>query len=623
MRLAVLLLAAASSATALQPSKSAASVRPPLRAQSARDAVVQESSVKYDHRKDLETLLRGGPSSAEEFTTLLKNVASVKERVRGSLNRVERQQLARLTLSNERTLDLSASSFSSRIWALGTLGCDMDDLLTAVPQSSPEQLQSLISSFAASSDSIDLQRLLAGLSKLGMSYRALPAAQKEQLYALLLAERQISPREVASLAFFLGGMVKTAAGSKRKETSKAVAAEGLSEEGEATLPPHVLQALLGRLEATLPQMTSQGVVSSLSGLENFGLTWATMSPGLCSGLEQQLMLMNQSPIYSPDESCSFLLSLVGLKATLPTLSIGVVQALLGSIERLLPRLRAKQVVNVVWALGKMNYQWVLEGGGKREEGEGEGEGVAALGVQTALVTKIISMQPALPSSPSTLSLSLFDLESLYVGLGLMNMPAHSLPEGALSGLLALTARSVPTMNIFGVCNVLFGLARIHGAGNYFEHSGSSSSSSSSSSSFNDGCSADVLLGVDLAQALLTRSSALLHTFLPEQLGTVLWALGSLGFTKDGKLVPPPVQDRLQAVMSRVLCKLPVRGAAYGLWGLAKMGFKWNDFERACCSLEGGAPGTRVVSLSLALGPFRCFLVLGCCSCCLCCLLTAS
>ena len=161
-----------------------------------------------------------------------------------------------------------------------------------------------------------------------------------------------------------------------------------------------------------------------------------------------------------------------------------------------------------------------------------------------------------------------------------------------------------------------------------------------------------MLDPALSAALFARASELLHTFLPEQLGSVLWALGSLGYSKRHGAVPaaaavgtatatatasaaaaqsgrattvhtptqPPAQplkpgsqlstpqgqQRLQAVVSRMLPRLPVRGAAYCLWGLARMGFEWEDLRQPCCSLERGAPGECLASLLACL--LACLLV---------------
>jgi len=223
---------------------------------------------------------------------------------------------------------------------------------------------------------------------------------------------------------------------------------------------------------------------------------------------------------------------------------------------------------------------------------------------------------------STLSLSggsLFDLESMFVGLGLMQVPATALPNAALSNLLALVARGLSSMNIFCLDNVLFGLARMHtgsepgginlsvnvnvyvnmnvngdGYGDLDSFAIESASGSVESADANalvgqpQHPKAAGRLGGSLSETILDYTLGKLHTFLPEQLGSVLWALGSVGFVKTG--MTPAAQQRLQAVISRMLLGLPVRGAAYCLWGLAKMGFTWADMSIPCVSIPNGKPG---------------------------------
>ena len=115
------------------------------------------------------------------------------------------------------------------------------------------------------------------------------------------------------------------------------------------------------------------------------------------------------------------------------------------------------------------------------------------------------------------------------------------------------------MNIFCTYNVLWGLARM-------------------------GVSISTL-GASLSSAVLDRTISILHTFLPTQYGDVIWSLGALGFKKED--LSPVMSDRLLAVLSRVYGKLHVRAAAYTLWGLSKMGFRWENMKVRTRSLAGG------------------------------------
>ena len=116
------------------------------------------------------------------------------------------------------------------------------------------------------------------------------------------------------------------------------------------------------------------------------------------------------------------------------------------------------------------------------------------------------------------------------------------------------------MNIFCLYNTLWGLARMR-------------------------VDKHAHLGPELTALLLQRTLSLLHAFLPEQYGDVVWSLGSLGVSKED--FTTVTSDRLLAGLSRVYGKLHVRAAAYTLWGLQKMGFVWGDLRKTARSLVGG------------------------------------
>ena len=192
---------------------------------------------------------------------------------------------------------------------------------------------------------------------------------------------------------------------------------------------------------------------------------------------------------------------------------------------------------------------------------------------------------------AAVDVKLFDLESIFVGLGLMQvkqsgtcrlsqlfpMSTFALIElhficmmtqqvnfEGLSGstqefLLSNVERHLAGMNIFCTYNVLWGLARM---GVSVSH-----------------------IGSPLSCSILEKVVTVLHTFLPTQYGDVIWSLGSIGFKKTD--LSPVMSDRLLAVLSRVYGKLHVRAAAYTLWGLSKMGFQWEEMKMRTRSLAGG------------------------------------
>ncbi len=160
-------------------------------------------------------------------------------------------------------------------------------------------------------------------------------------------------------------------------------------------------------------------------------------------------------------------------------------------------------------------------------------------------------------------------------------------SGDNSGSIGSSGRR--KVNIFFLYNTLWGLARM----------GSSASALDVQYAdiFDDATKASSMRGsvrntFDEAQPLswLLFNSAVrqLHSFLPEQYGGVIWALGALGYSLrdqspgDGENMENidrstmntgneqgevSARIRVLAVLGRVLPKLNVRSAAYVLWGL--------------------------------------------------------
>ena len=108
-----------------------------------------EPATRYDYRRDLMSILQGGPMQVEDFTALLKDVASKRDRV--ALGAHERQQLLRLVAAF--TPVLSADTFSSCVWALGTLGCSVRDVPSVLTVAGAPPLADTRSGSSSSSSS--------------------------------------------------------------------------------------------------------------------------------------------------------------------------------------------------------------------------------------------------------------------------------------------------------------------------------------------------------------------------------------------------------------------------------------------------------------------------------------
>ena len=138
-------------------------------------------------------------------------------------------------------------------------------------------------------------------------------------------------------------------------------------------------------------------------------------------------------------------------------------------------------------------------------------------------------------------------------------PSHNQAHLITNVIISLCCLTSTQMNIFCLYNTLWGLARMK-------------------VDTND-------LGPELTALLLQSTMTILHSFLPEQYGDVMWSLGTLGITKRD--FTSASSDRLLAILSRVYGKLHVRAAAYTLWGLHKIGYVWGDMRKMTRSVVGG------------------------------------
>lgn len=156
-------------------------------------------------------------------------------------------------------------------------------------------------------------------------------------------------------------------------------------------------------------------------------------------------------------------------------------------------------------------------------------------------------------------MSEFDLESIFVGLGLLDFEFLSFTPETRVHLLSLVNKYVERMNIFCMHNVLWGMARMKC---HIKHQ-----------------------DPQLSSKLLNRTVDILHTFLPSHFSDVFWAFGTLGIVRED--MESEVQDRLLAIVSRIFFKLNNREAVFTLWGLSKMGFSWLSISHPTKSLPNG------------------------------------
>ena len=304
-------------------------------------------------------------------------------------------------------------------------------------------------------------------------------------------------------------------------------------------------------------------------------------------------------------------------------------------------LGSRELANVIWALGKLDFDFSLSsdtgdvgtegihinigtvGGVSIERGTLNDKGLESKELFCAALLHRLSEVSG--------SLSAFDFESVAVGLGLMqvNWAGNGQQNYNIWRLLAgEREREGDKVNIFFLHNVLWGLAR----------SGATTTALDRDLGLKgeEGINNRQGKGLSLSDVLFRATLNRFHSFLPEQFGDVVWALGELGYDLNdlddlnlatdsdlglgrvvegeeegeeeaergdrstyNKLNPlPPPKTRMLAILGRVLPKLGVHAVVYSLLGLSRMGLTWEkDFLIETRSLPTPLKGGRDNSVS--------------------------
>jgi hypothetical protein len=521
----------------------------------------------------------------EEFVSTLKLWASK----RTVLTREEKLTLIDSTLAHMDSL--GADLLSSCVWSLGIIGYSIDQQASSFSSSSFKTTEGKsLNSYSKGGNAIRLSggvisklvahiervasttqnteilcRVIGGMSKMGYQWADLPKSVKSAVIELLSGYNDMATattgssdvaaavhgKDIAIICYTLGQLK-----AKKRDVSK----KGLT-------------GLLNTLKGSLQDhsMTNQGIVNSLNGLQRLGLSWDEELAEV-TGLHENILKASTKALITmrQDEVCSLLHSLANLRASWNrSLPAELRVALSEELMKHAPTLNNREIANIYWALGKVHYSYVA--GGTLEERLGE----------------------ALRRRAHTFNQ--FDVESTFVGLGLMEAPYTSLPSEAQKSLLGKMSSQVDSMNIFKLYNVLWGMARV-------------------------GISIDSpVLSQETSRKLWTKTVSVFHTFLRRHYGDVMWALGSLGYRLDdlsaddivngnGVISNEKDRGRILAILTRVFSNFDTREAAYVLWGLGRMGIRWeSDMSSETQSIEEGdtvAPMAKVVSLYLKRQKFR-------------------
>lgn len=436
------------------------------------------------HTSSSSSSLYGGMNNTE-FAAAIKTMASR----RTTLTTAQKTELARHffavlpSLEKEQRCDC--------IWAMGTLSITSFE---SPGSSSGESASSLLLSVLDEhiEDRKQLLKVYSGLCKLGIQWSQVSEGHRAHFANIFMSMKAVEsdPKETSILLYTLGHM------GFRKENANE----------------DQLNALLFSASESIFDMNVQGLANMLTGMAKIGFTWRELSEQLMQAISSHSAALLPR---AHDEELTYLLnSLALLKAQWKELGEDFISAASSGLIRAAGTFKIREVSNALWFLGKLNAS----------------PGRDLLETLLSVLTKEAhQVQP-------------FDLESLFVGLGLMEISFKSLESDLRRTLLKSLDLHLDTLNIYGVSNALWGLARMGAHRSDFSPA--------------------------LSRHLLERTVFILHTFLPTQLGDVLWSLGSLGYYWQE--IDVAAQDRVLAVVSRVFGKLHVRAAAYALWGLGKV-----------------------------------------------------
>lgn len=498
-----------------------------------------------------------------KFVATLKLWASK----RAMLTSEEKLTLIDSTLSHME--HLSADLLSNCVWSLGVIGYSIDWSSNSKDNTEVMMLSdNVISNMMSQIDRVTsaplsteiLCRVIGGLSKMGYQWSALPVSLKGAAIDLLVSYSE-KPKELTN-----GEETTAAVHLKGKDIAIMCYTLGQLKARKRDVGKQGLRGLLNGLKSALHErsVTNQGLVNSLNGLQRMGLSWDDDLPA-SSGLRSEIIHAAIEAVESmrQDEVCSLLHSLANLRASWSDSLPNVLQtSLSNALEKHAPTLNNREIANAHWALGKLHYPYAS--GGKLEHI-----------LSSMLVRRAHTFNQ-------------YDVESTFVGLGLMRASFADLPSEAQAGLLGKVGAQADTMNIFELYNILWGMARV-------------------------GITIDSpALSEETARKLWERTIAVFHTFLRRHYGDVMWALGSLGFSFDAarerQWVTENNKQRLLAILTRVFVNFDTREAAYALWGLARMGVSWDgDMSKETLSTEKGvsvAPMAKIVALYLKRQQFR-------------------
>jgi hypothetical protein len=557
--------------------------------------------------EDLAEIMENVHTEAQLFSLHIKQMASQKVH----LNNEEKRRL--LTDGVTLMLDMEGETLASTIWSLGVLGCVVDDFnhsksklienntrktkkrssaknknksksdnmnnnaAATQPSLLLQSLNEHVGRASHRADFVNLCRVLVGISKMGYTWSSLPKLTRERVVDLLTNadKERLTDKDISIICYTLG-QLKAVPQLHRNSEMSTNSFSINSKEGLASptsdnvvdlymesvdLPFDAVHGLLRAVYSNMPNMNNIGFVNSLHGLSNLSLKWRDFEmllhgfqDRLCAVAETKLHQLHGNEVINYTEVCSLLQSLALMKTSWRELPLSMQLALIDGIRMHLKMMGNREVANVFWSLGKLDYPY--------------GEYVQLNNdLCQALQSKVFTMK-------------YFDMESVFVGLGLMQVKYKEIDMSLREDLLSQVDSLLDSMNIFCLYNVLWGLARM-------------------------GAHVDIL-GPRLSKRLWNRTMEVMHAFLIPQYGDVVWSLATLGYSfqprsngnndnngaanvaKVSQMQEEKDKFRLLAILTRIYPRLHARPTAYVLWGLSKMDVHWDcDMMQSTRSLADG------------------------------------
>ena len=433
-------------------------------------------------------------------------------------------QVDKLSLINEFLDSLSYENytphlFTSCISSLGSLFC-------TVPANRRELLKLKMEEFIPLCSYHELIKLMAGFSKIGLTWNDISDTGHIYYMNLLKSEMKTDLKLFTMFMLTLGQM---------NVLKKEFIYDNTNE-------------ILLIFTNLIPNISLNELNQNLKSFTKLEIEWKSFDSNLRSKLN--LEIRNIFVKSNSDETWSLLRSLSSIKMRWNELSFETINQIIIAITKHLDYATSREISCCIWCVGKLNYPFQSN---------------------VNLYSKDLLIELIQRKFESNIeSFTIFDLESCFVGFGLMEFNYQLLSKNSQLILLKQIDLYLPQINIFGLTNIVWGLARMSATKSMLSAVTLPSITETAAS---------------LSMKLINRIMEIFHTFLPSHYGDILYAFGTLGYTESD--FTKQQFNRLLAILSRIYLKLDIKSSVYVLWGLSRMNIHWKTLTVSRQSIENG------------------------------------